>query len=265
MASDYACCPICMEDYDLENKIPKSLDCRHSLCNSCLLRDGKLLKKCPCCRQPIASIDKVVNDLTMIDYLERKLQKRREREQGERKAKLRDLLEDVSKELLRTEADLDKRKQTNLVVAKEKLDVFHTHAKQIFSEALVYQSDNEEVVSKMASMNTGELNDKIQLLQEHTTLVTSLLEQSYINEHDFEERRGEIQKLIQPNTSPLEDAGENLWNIYREFLLDQFRKASKDGPSTDHKDPLGTACGIMAKIRQSLFVYRNLCLLSNLN
>ncbi len=76
MASDYACCPICMEDYDLDKSLPKSLDCRHSLCKSCLIKDGQPMKKCPSCRQPIVSPEKVVNDLTMIDYLARKRQKK---------------------------------------------------------------------------------------------------------------------------------------------------------------------------------------------
>ncbi len=76
MASDYASCPICMEDYDFEKRIPKSPHCRHTLCKSCLLKDGRPLKKCPSCRKPIAKPKNVVNDLTMIDYMERKQQDR---------------------------------------------------------------------------------------------------------------------------------------------------------------------------------------------
>ncbi len=240
MASDYSCCPICMEGYDLDRILPKSLDCRHSLCKTCLMSDGKPLKQCPSCRQPINNPENAVNDLTMIDYLERKRQKRREREQRDRKTKLIALLETVSQELLRTEADLDERKHSNLELAKEKLDVFASHAKCVLKETLIHQSENEEVVSKMASINIGELNDKIQLLREHRALVTSLLEQPYINQDDFEERESEIQRIIQSDTSPLEDDRENLWSIYRGFLLDQFVKASKRGPSTDTKYQLGS-------------------------
>ncbi len=216
------------------------------------MRDELPLRKCPSCRQPISNPDNTVNDLTMIDYLERKRQERREREQSERKEKLRDLLEAVSQELFRAEADLDKRKHSNVELAKEKLDVFASHAKRVFNETLIHQRENEEIAYKMASRNFGVLNDKIQLLQEHTALVMSLLEQSYINQDDLEERENEIQRAIQSNTSPLEDPSKNLWNTYIEFLLDQFVKASKLGPSADHKDSLGIAPTNKAKNKAKL-------------
>ncbi len=143
------------------------------------------------------------------------------------------------------------------MVAKEKLDVFHSHAKQIFSEALEYQSENEEVVSEMASVNTGELNNRIQLLQENTTLVTSLLGQSYISEHDFEERRVEVQKVIQSNTSLLEDPSENLWSIYRTLLLVHVLKFLSLHPLLTTKKPLGTCISprIKEKTNQAKNVY----------
>ncbi len=203
------------------------------------MRDGRPLRKCPSCRQPIGSPENAFNDLTMIDYLERKRQRRRERKQKDRKAKLRDFLETASQELVRTEAALDERKQSNLQLAKEKLDIFAAHAKYVFSEALVQQSENEEVVSKMASANTRELNDRNQRLQEYMALVTSLLEQSYINQEAFD-GCGKVLKAMQYKTLPFKDPSVRLWDIYRKCLLKQFTDASKIGPSTNREDILNT-------------------------
>ncbi len=176
----------------------------------------------------------------MIDYLERKRHKRREREQRERKAKLRYLLETVSQELRKTEADLDEQKQSSLELAKENMGVFAAHAKHAFTKALIQQQENEEVVCKMASKNNEELKDRMQLLQTLMALVASLLEQSHINDDDFDACRRAIQTVMQPKTSPLQEPIEILWNIYREFLLDQFSRASSLGPANDSKDQPGT-------------------------
>ncbi len=231
-----------MEDYDLDKRIPKSLDCRHSICKSCLVRDGKPqkpLKRCPSCRQKINDPENAANDLTMIDYLERKRQKRRGREQKERKAKLRDLLKTVSQELRKTEADLDEQKKSSLELAEENMGVFAVHAKDAFRKALLQLTENEEVVCKMASKNNQELNDRMQLLQTLTALVTSLLEQPYVNDDDFDACGREIQMGMQQETSLLQDQSESLWNIYREFLLDQFLRASSVMPIKDSNDRQG--------------------------
>ncbi len=72
MANEYGTCPICMEDYDLDTRIPKSLDCRHSLCKLCLQHSGQPLNSCPICRQPVRNHTKIPNDFTMIEYLQYK-------------------------------------------------------------------------------------------------------------------------------------------------------------------------------------------------
>ncbi len=134
MASDFSSCPICIDDYDLDQRIPKSLDCRHSLCKGCLMHEGKPLKQCPSCRQPINNPGKVVNDLTMIDYLERKRQKRRDREQADLKKQLRFLQETLSKELKATQSQLDGQKQSYLDVAERKMNEFTSYARCMFNE-----------------------------------------------------------------------------------------------------------------------------------
>ncbi len=132
MASEYAACPICMEDYDLDIRIPKSLDCRHSLCKLCLMNKGQPLRSCPICRQPVNNPDNVPNDLTMIEYFNHKERKKRLKEQETLRKKLRDLADRVRVELVQTEKS---QQDHNLVLGgREKL--FRQYCKSLFETCL---------------------------------------------------------------------------------------------------------------------------------
>ena len=218
-----------MEEYDLDQRLPKSLDCRHALCKACLVRDGRALRKCPSCRQPIDKPTNVVNDLTMIDYLERKQQKRREREQKKLQEELRNLLETISQELRALESLKENQKRTTANLTRKKINAFSDYAKCVFKETLAHQNKNKQVMSKMASVNSAQLDARIQFLHENTAVVTSLLEQSFINQDDFDKCTSETQSIIQSKLTNSGESVENMWSVYREFLLDHYTVASRQG------------------------------------
>jgi len=49
-------CSICFNEYNLENRLPRHLDCQHTLCSECLLNiqknfsSSKFYVKCPTCK-----------------------------------------------------------------------------------------------------------------------------------------------------------------------------------------------------------------------
>ncbi len=65
-------CPVCMESFDLDEHMPKSLDCRHAVCTECMLHPrGRPLRVCPICCRDIIDSSALPNDLSIIAYLEK--------------------------------------------------------------------------------------------------------------------------------------------------------------------------------------------------
>ncbi len=80
-------CPVCLEPYDGEEHIPKSLDCRHAVCKECLLTP---LKQCPLCRRGIGkNLSAIPNDLSIIAYLEKN---KHEQSVKEKKEKIQSII-----------------------------------------------------------------------------------------------------------------------------------------------------------------------------
>ncbi len=82
----------------------------------------------------------------------------------------------------------------------------------------------------MNSIITEPLDGRIKYLEEQTTLVTALLDQSYINQDVFNRCLSETQSIIQSKPTLRDDPTEDMWNVYREFLLDQYLDASRRSP-----------------------------------
>ena len=193
------------------------------------MNDGRPLKKCPSCRKPIEKPKNVVNDLTMIDYMERENQKRRETEQEDLKEQLRFLQEAISTELQMTESHLDER--TNLDLT-EKMKELAAYARCIFNDTLLHMGKNEAIMSKMTSITTEPLHDRIRGLHEQRMLMTSLLEKSYIiSQEVFDRCRSETDGIIQSKPTLADDQNGNMWRVYRDFLLDQYSYASRQWPT----------------------------------
>ncbi len=132
MASEYGTCPICMEDYDLDTRMPKSLHCRHSMCKLCLGNCGHPLSSCPICRHPVKNPGNIPNDLTMIDYLHHLQRQGYLKEQEAMRKKLRDMTESVKEEIGHIENFQVELSRT--VDWREK--VFSNYSKSLFEECL---------------------------------------------------------------------------------------------------------------------------------
>ncbi len=132
MASEYGTCPISMEDYDLDSRLPKSLDCRHSLCELCLINKGDALSSCPICREPVTNPDNVPKDLTMMDYLQHKQRRKYLKEQQALRKKLTDLAESAKVELGHIERS--QKDRSEFLDGREKL--FREHTKSLFKTCL---------------------------------------------------------------------------------------------------------------------------------
>ncbi len=149
-------------------------------------------------------------------------------------------------ELKTTQSQLAEQKQSSLNLAERKMKEFTSYTRCMFNETLTHLSDKHVVLSKMASINTEPLNDRIWCLHEQAALVMSLLDQSYINQDVFNRCRSEKRTLGYDST-------ENMWDVYSEFLLDQFLDASRLSPSA--KDILKIQEGI--RTRSSKFIVKH--------
>lgn len=71
--SDLTDCPICLERYDKTNKMPKILNCGHTFCKDCLIKQKKRYKKIDCsiCRdkQTINDPNQLITNRTIFDLL----------------------------------------------------------------------------------------------------------------------------------------------------------------------------------------------------
>ncbi len=231
MASGYACCNICEEDYDFDHRLPKSLVCGHFLCNFCLLGRGQPLRSCPVCRQTIDDPENVPNNLTMIDYMERKKQKRREKEQKALRDSLKDLLLALEESRGKSEQDLEESKRILAETLENKLEIFRSYAGDKFNESLMGHCENGDIVSHISSTATAQLCHRIQFLEEQTVVLRSLLDQAYIHQEEVTSCKESMQSALQ--TLGLRNMAEVTWNAYKEHLLDHFRERSREGPSSD--------------------------------
>ncbi len=146
MASEYGTCPICMEDFDLENRMPKSLECRHSLCKLCLMNKRHPLSSCPICRQPVRKHENVPHDLTMIDYVNHKRRKVYLKEQEKIRKRLSDLTERTRVELRHIGELQEEHKQ----ILEGRENQFRQHIMSVFKTCL-------DKCSLMNALNRGGL------------------------------------------------------------------------------------------------------------
>ena len=113
MASAFGSCPMCIEDYDLAVRVPKSLECRHVLCRICLEKVVNTLNACPMCREPVRDHENLPNDFTMMDYLQRNQSDADVKEQAILRTTLQELSDNAKKELEETESILQQVNETD--------------------------------------------------------------------------------------------------------------------------------------------------------
>ncbi len=222
-SGDFPTCSICLEDYDLQNRIPKSLDCRHAFCALCLASQLES-QKCPICQRPFENAE---NDLTMIDYLERRQQQKRVKQQNIMRMELQKLINMVEKVKARYEAKIKQFKSSNLKVAKDKNQAFSTHIKHLLKESLD-NWNSEAALTRIASQLEEELECRLQEAQLFLHTLEALLENDYIGKEAFNHCQMEATRAIQTEhtlNNPYTDA---MWDAYRKMFVEQLNDTSKD-------------------------------------
>ena len=232
MASDFSACPICMEDYALETRVPKSLDCRHVLCQLCLQNGADTLDTCPMCRQTIRDHRNLPNDFTMMDYLQRKQGKNDSKKQAVLRSKLQEMSDNAKKELEAAKKDIEEANDTE--------HLFEVHAKDIFDKCVERWRHNIPV----GSYNRVDVESKLERLQHSVTVCMSLLENTYISKEDVSSCETEIHGavgMLQCNDE--EGAVEKAtWKKYRQLLMAAFTEKSQDAPTTYFSFSAGKTC-----------------------
>lgn len=64
-------CPICFDQYNSQDKIPRILQCGHTFCQNCLmdLRTSNILT-CPTCRKYFTpDVKQLIKNFTILDYI----------------------------------------------------------------------------------------------------------------------------------------------------------------------------------------------------
>ncbi len=218
MASVFGTCPVCMDDYDLDTGVPKSLDCRHSVCNVCLQSGADSMNTCPICRHPIRDHQNIPNDLTMIDYLERN--------KGETvvilKSKLQEMRDNVKKELQETVNILRQAIETD--------QLFASNAKHIFYRCV----EKYQHITPVSSYDRDDVESKLERLQRSLADCERLLEKAYIRKDDMGSCEIEVKeavKELQCRERP-ETAETVLWIKYKQELINAFTEMSHDTPSS---------------------------------
>ena len=219
-----------MEDYDLETRVPKSLDCRHVLCKLCLQNGADSLDNCPMCRQAVRDHQKLPNDFTMIDYLQRKQHKKDLKEQALLRSKLQEMSDNAGEEIEKIEKNIQR--------ANEIEPLLEFHAKQIFDRCI------EECRHKtpVASHDRQNVESKLERLQHSVAVCMSLLDSTHISKDAVDTCETEVKEAVgmlrdQPGVSE-----KDVWHTYRQLLVDTFTELSQDPPSSDSSFGAGKLC-----------------------
>ncbi len=231
MTEDFATCSICMETYDLQHRIPKSLDCRHSFCAPCLTSQLEFQPYydqtgCPSCRRPI---DNVVNDLTMIDYLERKQYEKRMAQQRAMRKELEVLTDMAEKEHERMDNTLKVFTTTTSsrleTILKEKTHLFKAYTKYLLQKCFDCCSW-EKVVPKLKD----EMECSLHEVELSLATMKSLQENDYIPVEEFDACCGSMRAQFGSTEQNYEDV---MWESYRKLFLEQLAEISKETVGRD--------------------------------
>ncbi len=231
MAEDFTSCSICMEAYDLEARLPKSLHCRHSLCAVCLTSQLESQNWCPLCRQPIQSSGNVANDLTMIDYLERQREQIRKQEQDMMKEKLHTLMNMIQHSHERTEDIINQLKSSNLENIQENRKLFGTFMRYQLNKSLDHYN-REATLTRIVRKYEDKLQGSLHRFQGCLDSMTSLLGKDYIRKEDFDNCQAEATKAVQTKYTA-ESIEDGLWEAQRELSLEQLTDISKEMAKSD--------------------------------
>ncbi len=231
MASEFTSCPVCMEDHDLEERLPKSLDCRHSVCQACLMGNGHPLTHCPLCRKRIAKPSNVPNDWTMIDYLGRTAVAHRENEDRAVRETLLRLAGMAGQEERRIQNLLAQLGRATPEAMKKKVVIFEYKTKSLIRESRIISGHEP---TKFKPRAEKALNHKLDVIRTVVSDIDSLLVKASISKEEFHKCHHNALKSIRTKYLP-ESSDGILWDVYSQILLDHFSKGMTKDISDETK------------------------------
>ncbi len=227
MTEDFGTCSICMESFDMKQRIPKSLQCRHYLCAPCLTSHLASQSSCPKCRKPIENTDDIANELAIIDYLQSQEEQTRKEQQKAMKEELQRLITSTEKEQERIEEKLKIFKNGKSKETKEKSRLYSTHVKYLLNKALDC-CNSEANLSRIASKIEEEMENNLQEVRTCNVTMKTLLEKDFVAWEDFDNCKMAATRTRESNE-------DRMWEEYRERLLEQLTNISKEATKR-HRD-----------------------------
>ncbi len=224
-------CSVCLESFDLDLHIPKSMDCRHAMCTECVMnKAGNPLQRCPICRQDIINPSALPNDLSIIAYLEKE---HRGKYLKERKEKIKNLGEKA----LKAYGDLDGllKADSFLTVETDRGAVFKSYIKHLF-EKCQDSCGSKRFLTDAATKHRNKLENTLHELQMSMAACTSLLDNPHVTKDDIDRCESQAVKVL----DKVKDGGRYgasegaMWNSYSQLLMETFAEIIKEPPSSDN-------------------------------
>ncbi len=182
-----------MGPFDLDQHIPKSLDCRHAVCTKCVMNpSGPPLQRCPICRRDIIDHSALPNDLSIIAYLEKK---KRKKYLKERKDKMKSLTEKVLKVSEEVDGLLKEENVSAAQSVNERSTLFNSYVEYLFKTCQVL-CDSKIFLSDAATRSRKELENTLQELQTTKVACTSLLNNHHVTIDDIDRCESEALKAL---------------------------------------------------------------------
>ncbi len=228
---DFPICSICMEAYDLEHRLPKSLDCRHYFCAPCLTSHLESQKRCPLCQRQIDNIDNIVNELAMIDYLQRQQEQKRKEQQKAMREELHGMISTKEQEHERMEEKMNHFKRAKLKMTQDKSRLYSVYAKYLLKKSLEH-CNNEASLTRIASRLEQEMEYKLQEIRQCQLIMEELLGNDYIGKEDFDNCQTEI-SVSEQTESTVGNVDDRMWDAYREMLLEQLTEVTNETKSNE--------------------------------
>ncbi len=178
-------CPVCLEQFGLDQHIPKSLDCRHAVCTECVMNPrGQPLQLCHICRCGIGDRSDLPNDLSIIAYLEKK---KRKRYLKERKIKLQDVIEQAREASEVVDGHLKEQQEAAAKVVEERSIVFSLYIEDLFEKCLQL-CDIKQLLNDVSTQNQRQLENTKEELETCIAACTPLIDNPHASTDDIDVR-----------------------------------------------------------------------------
>ena len=225
-------CPVCLESFDLEEHVPKSLDCRHAVCAECVMNPhGPPLQGCPVCRQEIINRSVLPNDLSIIAWLEKKKQKRYWKK---RREKIKSMIELV----LEASEDVDRLLKEDTVstaqTVEERSAIFNSYLKRLF-EVCQQRCNSKDFLSDAVTKKRKKLEKTPQELETSMVACTSLLDTTHVTTDEIDRCESQALNAVKNARESVKSrvSYEDTWISYRQLVMEIFAEISKVPPQND--------------------------------